>query len=270
MLLVADVGNTNITFGVFFGEEFKGGFRITTKIPRTSDEFSVAIEMQLKQFGMEAKESEDVIVASVVPNIMHSFNNGIMKLFGKMPLIIGPGVKTGIKIRSTNPQETGADRIVDCVAVHTLYGGPCLVIDFGTATTFDYVTKDGAFEAGVTVTGVQSSAKAMAGDAAKLPEIEIKMPNTILAKNTIQSMQAGLMYGYIGQVEYIIDRFKKETKLKNLKVVATGGLGRIISKETKKIDIYDPELTLKGLRIIYEKNKNREGTRYDNMGDMED
>lgn len=253
MLLVIDIGNTNITFGVFEGKEITATFRITTKIPRTSDEYGMLICDLLQKKGISTENIDDIIISSVVPNVMHSFQNGIIKYLNKKPMVVEPGTKTGIRITTANPREVGADRIVDAVGAYFLYGGPLLVIDFGTATTYDYVTEDGAFAAGVTTTGIRSSAKALSQDAAKLPEIEIKSPDSILARDTIKSMQAGLFYGYVGQTEYIIDKFKEETSRKDMKVVATGGLGKIISEATEKIGYYDANLTLQGLRILYEK-----------------
>lgn len=255
MLLVIDVGNTNITLGVFSQDEIIASYRITTKIPRTSDEFGLVICDLLKAKGIDKKEIEDVIIASVVPNIMYSLNNGIIKYLDKSPLIIGTGIKTGIKIATANPKEIGADRIVDLVAAYEIYGGPVLVIDFGTATTYDLITEDGSFIAGITSPGIRISANALWSDTARLPEVEIKKPESILAKETVSSMQAGLVYGYIGQTEYIIKKVKEESKLDHMRVVATGGLGKIIADETEMIDIYDPMLTLKGLQLIYKKNR---------------
>ena len=255
MLLVIDIGNTNVTFGVFEKKEIKTTFRITTKIPRTSDEYGLLICDLLLKKSVDIDDIEDIIISSVVPNVMHSFQNGIIKYLNKKPIVVEPGTKTGIKITLTNPREVGADRIVDAVGAYFIYGGPVLVIDYGTATTYDYISGDGAFSAGVITTGIRSSAKELSQDAAKLPEIEIKRPDTILAKDTIRSMQAGLFYGYVGQTEYIIDKFKDETGISDMKVVATGGLGKIISEATEKIDYYDVNLTLHGLRILYEKYK---------------
>lgn len=257
MLLVIDVGNTNITMGVFSQEEVIASYRITTKVPRTSDEFGLLICDLLAAKEIAKKDIADVIIASVVPNIMYSLNNGIIKYLDRTPLIIGAGVKTGIKIATPNPKEIGADRIVDLVAAYEQYGGPVLVIDFGTATTYDLITEDGSFIAGITSPGIRICANALWNDTARLPEVEIKKPDSILAKETVTSMQAGLVYGYIGQTEYIIKKVKEEAKLDNLKVVATGGLGKIIADETTMIDIYDPMLTLKGLMLIYKKNRVR-------------
>jgi type III pantothenate kinase len=255
MLLAIDVGNTNITMGVFKLDEVIASYRITTKIPRTSDEFGLLICDLLTAKDIAKKEIADVIIASVVPNIMYSLNNGIVKYLERTPIIIGAGTKTGIKITTANPREIGADRIVDLVAAYELYGGPVLVIDFGTATTYDLITEDGCFIAGITSPGIRISANALWNDTARLPEVEIKKPDSILAKETVSSMQAGLVYGYIGQTEYIIQKVKEESKLENLRVIATGGLGKIIADETNMIDVYDQMLTLKGLQLIYRKNR---------------
>ncbi len=258
MLLVIDVGNTNITFGVFDGEELISTFRIMSKSPRTSDEYGIVITDLIEKQDVALDAISGVIIASVVPNTMHSLVNAVVKYLKRNPLIIGPGTKTGIKIDTPNPREIGADRIVDVVAAYELYGGPVLVLDFGTATTYDFVTEDGRFTAGITAPGIRISAKALWEDAARLPEIEIKKPKSILAQDTISSMQAGLVYGQIGQTEYIINKVKEETGCQNLKVVATGGLGRIIAGETKAIDVYDSTLTLKGLRLIYLRNQKQD------------
>ena len=253
MLLAIDVGNTNLTFGLFDGEEIRFKFRLTTSLPRTSDEFGVQIKDQLSHQNVPAENVTDVIICSVVPKVMYSLTSGIRKYLGCDPLIVGNGTKSGIRIATTNPMEIGADRVVDAVGAYFLYGGPVIVIDYGTATTYDLVTADGAFVAGVTAPGIRISAKALWSNAAKLPEIEIVKPDSILAKTTITSMQAGLVYGTIGQTEYIIDRFRAESGYPEIKVIATGGLGRIIAEGTEKIDIYDAELTLKGMRLIYER-----------------
>ena len=200
-------------------------------------------------------EFQRIIVASVVPNIMHSLVGGITRYLGTPPLIVGAGTKTGIRIITENPKEIGPDRIVDAAAAYEKYGGPVLVLGFGTATTYDYVTADGCFAAGITAPGIRISAKALWEDTARLPMVEIKKPKSILAQETISSMQAGLVYGQIGQTEYIVNMVKKETGIADMKVVATGGLGRIISDETDSIDIYDSSLTLDGLRYIYGKNR---------------
>lgn len=254
MVLVIDVGNTNMTFGVYDGKKLVATFRLMSKTQRTSDEYGVLITELLSQNHVKADEIEGAIVASVVPNIMHSLTGGIKRYVTEKLLIVGAGIKTGIQIVTENPKQIGSDRIVDAVAAYELYGGPVLVMDFGTATTYDLVDEKGRFCAGITAPGIRTAAKALWEDAAKLPEIEIKKPASILAQETISSMQAGLVYGQIGQTEYIVQRVKKETGFDNLKVVATGGLGRIIAEETDMIQEYNSALTLEGLRIIYEKN----------------
>ena len=254
MLLVIDVGNTNITIGIYDGDDLCASFRLSTKDrTRTSDEFGIELYNLLHAKNIKASDIKSTIISSVVPNLMHSLTNAIYKYFNMEPLIVGPGIKTGLSIHIDEPRSLGADRIVDAVAAYTIYGGPILVLDFGTATTYDFVSADGVFECAVTAPGIEICAEAMWSKAAQLPKIEIKKPASILAKNTITSMQAGVVFGYIGSVEYIISAMKKELGC-GCKVVATGGLGRIIASETKMIDEYDPDLTFKGMKIIYEKN----------------
>lgn len=255
MLMTVDIGNTNMTIALFDENTIKATFRLTTKTIRTSDEYGSNLINFMHAFNIHVNTIEDVIISSVVPKVMHSFTNSIRKYIHKEPIIIGPGLKTGISIRTDDPRAVGADRIVDLAGCMANYGGNALVIDFGTATTYDYVSEDGIFQYGVTAPGIEISAKALWTQAAKLPEIEIKKPDTILAKNTITSMQAGLVYGYIGQCEYIINEFKKALGIDEMKVIATGGLGRIICSNTTLIDIYDPDLTFKGLKTIYDRNK---------------
>lgn len=255
MILVIDVGNTNMTLGVYDGQELRATFRMMTKQPRTSDEYGVFITQLLKNKGIEALELEGSIVASVVPDVMHSLIGALVKYTHTRPINVGPGTKTGIRIVTEDPRAIGADRIVDAVAAYEKYGGPVLVLDFGTATTYDLVTEKGEFAAGITAPGIRISSEALWKQTAKLPNIEIRKPKSILAQETITSMQAGLVYGQIGQTEYIIRKVKEESGIGQLRVVATGGLGRLIADETDAIDIYASYLTLEGLRIIYEKNQ---------------
>jgi len=257
MLLVVDVGNTNITLGVFEENDLKASFRLTTNTARTSDEYGLVLCDLLKARNIRIEEINTVIIASVVPKLMYSLTSGIIKYLGITPLIVGIGTKTGIKIGAVNPKEIGADRVVDAVAAYEIYGGPVLVIDFGTAITYDLITEDGTFIAGVTSPGLRIAANALWNDTAKLPEIEIAMPDTILAKDTVTSMQAGLVFGCIGQTEYIVKRMLSEAGIEKCRVIATGGLGKIISDATDVIEVYDPNLTMKGLKIISDKNKNR-------------
>ena len=253
MLLAIDIGNTNITIGLFNEDEILGTFRMTTKIPRTSDEYGIFFYNLLHSKGYSRNDVDAAIMASVVPDVNHHIINGLIKYFNVTPIVVGPGIKTGIKIAIPNPKEVGADRIVDAVAAYEIYGGPVLVIDYGTATTQDLILGDATMVGGVTSPGIRIAAHALWQDAAKLPKIEIKRPDNILGKDTISSMQSGLVYGHIGQTEYIIRKIQEEAQLEQMTVVATGGLGKIIFDETDSIDYYDSNLTLKGLNILYHK-----------------
>lgn len=255
MLLAVDVGNTNITMGAFERERLVATFRMTTKLQRTSDEYGTEIRNLLANNGISPNAVDSAIFSSVVPDVMHSLTSAMIKYFNLTPIVVEPGITTGLKIATENPRQLGADRIVDAVGAYELYGGPVIVIDYGTATTYDLVDGDGVFLAGVISPGIRLSARALCEGTAKLPEIEIKKPASILGKETISSIQAGLVYGQIGQTEYIIKHMKEESGLSGMKVVATGGLGKIIAKETKSIDIYDSNLTLQGMRFIFERQK---------------
>lgn len=255
MLLALDVGNTNITIGVFDGTKLLRTLRVTTKLPRTSDEYGILFKSLLRENDIDPDRIDATIISSVVPAVMYSLRNGLYKYFHVESLIVEPGIKTGIRIVTDHPAQIGADRIVDAVGAYEKYGGPVLVLDFGTATTYDLVDDKGQFVSVIIAPGIRTSGKALWQDAAKLPEIEIKKPKSILAKETITSMQAGLVYGQIGQTEYIIKKVREESGFDNMKVVATGGLGAMIAAETTAIDIYDANLTLDGMRLIYEKQK---------------
>ena len=239
----------------FPGEEILGSFRMKSKQPRTSDEYGITLQELVERHGIPSSEIRHVIIASVVPDIMHSLGSAIIKYFHVKPIVVSAGIKTGIRIVTENPRQVGPDRIVDAVGAYTLHGGPVIVVDFGTATTYDIIGPDGTFEAGLIAPGLRTSAQALWGEADMLPAIEIRKPASILAKETISSMQGGLLYGQVGQTEYIIRRLKEESGYLDAKVVATGGLGKMIVAETDVVDVYDPQLTLKGLRIIFEKNR---------------
>ena len=254
MLLVIDIGNTNITMGLYDENILKGTYRLTTKFQRTSDEYGFMLLSFLNAANYKEEDIQDIIISSVVPKINYSFTSCIKKYLHKEPIMVGPGIRTGISIRIDNPSSLGADRLVDAAGAYYTYGGPCIIIDFGTATTYDVVTEKGEFIGGATAPGIGICANALSSQAAKLPEIEITKPDKIIAKNTVKSMQAGIVYGYIGQTEYIIKKLKEEYG-KNMKVISTGGLGRIIANETDSIDSHDADLTFKGLKIIYEKTK---------------
>ncbi|MBP1890876.1 type III pantothenate kinase [Clostridium moniliforme] len=258
MILLVDVGNTNIVLGVCKEDKYIASWRISTDAKKTSDELSIQVMQLFSQHDLNPKDVKGIIISSVVPNIMHSLENMIRKCFCKEPIIVGPGIKTGINIKYDNPKEVGADRIVNAVAAFEIYKKPSIIIDFGTATTFCAITEKGDYLGGCIVPGVGIASDALFERAAKLPRIELEVPKNIICKNTIVSMQAGILYGYIGQVEYIVKKMKKEmlnTCNEEPTVIATGGLANLIAKETKEIDIVDVDLTLEGLRLIYNKNK---------------
>ncbi|MDP4089930.1 MAG: type III pantothenate kinase [Bacillota bacterium] len=258
MILVVDVGNTNIVLGVYKNETLAADWRLSTDSKRSADEYGVLVNHLFLMNNLSINEVEGVIISSVVPNIMYSLEHMIKKYFKKDPIVVGPGVKTGINIKYDNPREVGADRIVNAVAAHEIYKQPVIIIDFGTATTFCALTKSGDYLGGAICPGIKISAEALFERAAKLPRIELVKPTGVICKNTVTSMQAGVIYGYIGQVEYIVSRMLKEMKeYDNEKplVVATGGLAKLIGKDSNYIEEINPFLTLEGLRIIYEKNK---------------
>jgi len=257
MLMAIDVGNTNITVGYLAGEQLKASFRLTTKIDRTSDEFGMTLYEMLDSRGVDPSAVDAAIISSVVPKLNHALTSAVIKYFHCQPLMIGPGTKTGLSISIEDPKSVGADRIVDLVAGYHLTRRDCLVVDFGTATTFDYVDQRQAFLYGITAPGLGITAQALSGAAAKLPEVEIAMPKSILATNTIESMQAGIVYGYIGLTEHIIATITKEIG-HDFPVIATGGLGRMISGQTALIDTYEPNLAFIGMRLIYERNASRD------------
>lgn len=254
MLVAVDIGNTNIVLGFLEGERIVGTYRITTKADHTSDEYGLLLTEFLSMSGFVPDDVEDVIVCSVVPKVMHSFRSSIVKFLGLEPMIVGPGVKTGMNVAIEDPRSLGADMLADSVGAFQEYGGPVLVADFGTATTFNYVDAKATIRCGVITTGIRTSAAALWGATAQLPEVEITRPSTILARNTASAMQAGLYYGFLGGIERTIERFREELG-EPFKVVATGGLGRIFADDTDAIDIYDPDLIFKGMRWIYARNE---------------
>ena len=258
MILVADVGNTNIVIGIFDGKKLISEWRLSTDPVRTSDEFGIQIYQLFYQNGMDPSNVQGVIISSVVPNIMYSLEHMFRKYFDVVPIVIGPGVKTGINIKYDNPKEVGADRIVNAVAAHYLYKKPLIIIDFGTATTFCAVTKNGDYLGGTICPGLKISSEALFQKAAKLPRIELVKPDSVICRNTVSSMQAGVVLGYIGQVEYLVSRMKKEMMTLGERepfVVATGGVAALIAEDSPCVDLINRNLTLEGLRIIYEKNK---------------
>lgn len=256
MLLVINVGNTNIILGVYEGKRLLAHWRLGTVKERTSDEFGAFFMGFFNNEKLEASKVEAVVIASVVPPIMYSLEHAIRKYFKTEPILIGPGIKTGINIKYEHPRELGADRIVNAVAAWEIYRGPVIIVDFGTATTFNAVSSKGEFLGGAICPGIKISAEALFQGTAKLPRIELSKPESVIGRNTAVSMQAGIFYGYVGQVNNIVNRIKKEMKEENIKVIATGGLARLIASEAESIDEINGHLTLEGLRIIYEKNRN--------------
>ena len=254
MIVAIDIGNTNITIAFIKNNEITHSYRLTTKLQRTSDEFGQLFKSFLNETPYSIDEIEDVVISSVVPKIMHSFNNAVRKYLKKEPLHITPSMDSGIPIAIPDPSCVGADRIVDAAGAYYTYGGPCLVLDFGTASTFDYINEKGEFMYGITAPGLEITSQALSNMAAQLPDIEIKKPQSILATDTISSMQSVVVYGYIGLTEKIISQIKKEIGTP-MKVIATGGLGRMISEEVQEIDVYDKDLTFKGLLYIYHRMK---------------
>jgi type III pantothenate kinase len=255
MILVMDVGNTNIVLGIYDGNKLLYHWRMATDREKTSDEYGMFMANLFNHEKLYAKDIEAVVVASVVPPIMYSLEHAIKKYFGVNPIIVGPGTKTGINVRTENPREVGADRIVNAVAASEIYGGPLIIIDFGTATTLCAISSKGEYIGGVICPGVKISAEALFQRAAKLPRIELNKPDTVIGRNTVASMQSGIIFGYVGQVDYLVRRIKKEMGEDNIKVIATGGLARVIATESETIDEINGMLTFEGLRIIYERNK---------------
>ncbi|MCI2155341.1 MAG: type III pantothenate kinase [Solobacterium sp.] len=254
-LLTIDAGNTHIKMQLMRDGISESSFRLTTKTPRTSDEYGIVEKEFLDSLNLSASDIEAVIISSVVPKIMYALTSSVKKYLKKEPMIIGPGIRTGIQIRNDNPKEVGADRLVDVVAAYYTYHRSCIIVDFGTATTFDYVSAEGIFQYTVIAPGLDICAQALTSSTAKLPEIEIEKPASILGRNTISGMQAGVVYGYIGCVEGILKRMKQELKDQSAYVIATGGLGKVIANETSSIDLYDPDIAGKGMYILYQKNK---------------
>ncbi len=254
MILVFDVGNTNIVLGVFNGQELVENWRLSTARSCTSDEYGVLFRELFKASTVSMADINGTILSSVVPTINPTLEQTCQKYFGLTPHTVGPGTKTGMSIKYDNPREVGADRIVNAVAGYEKYGGPLIIVDFGTATTFCVVSDRGEYLGGAIAPGIGISTEALFARAAKLPRVEMVKPPSIIGKNTVNSMQSGIIYGFVGQVNEIVRRIKLEINSDAL-VVATGGLAELIAGETSAIDRVDKYLTLNGLRIIYERNQ---------------
>lgn len=254
MVLVFDVGNTNTVIGVFTGDCLVTQWRIRTDSLKTADEYGMMLRSLFESHEIDMGLVKAVVISSVVPSLMLEMEWMTDKYFHCKPLVIEPGVKTGLSIKYDNPREVGADRVVNAVAAYHKYGGPLVIIDFGTATTFCVLNAQGEYLGGAIAPGIRISTEALVNRASKLPRVELVKPRSIIGRNTINSMQSGIIYGFVGQVEGIVNRMKKEIG-DNPRVVATGGLAPIIARETDAIDIIDEFLTLDGLRLIYEMNR---------------
>lgn len=254
MIFVLDVGNTNTVLGVYEKDQLKHHWRIETSRSKTEDEYGMMIKSLFQHDGLELQQIEGIIISSVVPPIMAALERMCEKYFHVKPLVVGPGVKTGLNIKYENPREVGADRIVNAVAGIQEYGSPLIIVDFGTATTYCYIDQNNHYMGGLIAPGIGISTEALYSRASKLPRIEIARPEAVVGKNTVSAMQAGIVYGYVGQVEGIVRRIKEENGT-DPTVIATGGLASLIAKECELIDVVDPDLTLKGLLLIYTRNK---------------
>lgn len=255
MILVMNAGNSNITLGIYQHDKLIHHWRTETNIRKTEDEYAMQIKAFFAHEGISFEQIKGIIISSVVPPIMFVLELMCKKYFHTQPLIVGPGVKTGLNIKYENPREVGADRIVNAVAALEQYGGrPLIIIDFGTAITYCFINESGDYLGGAIAPGIAISVEALNVRAAKLPRFEIARPSQVVGKNTISAMQAGVFYGFIGQVEGIVSRMKAQSKEEPL-VIATGGLAQLIADETQMIDIVDSFLTLKGLAVIYKRNQ---------------
>jgi len=253
VLLAIDIGNTNVTMGVFNGEDLLATWRMATDSRKLPDEYGLLIKNLLPLKQVDPKEVHSIAICSVVPPLTQVFEELSKAHFGITPLIVGTGTRTGVRIQYENPRDVGADRVVDAAAAFNLYGGPVIIVDFGTATVFDAVSQDGTYLGGAIASGINLTAEALYEHTAQLRRVELVTPKTAIGRNTAASIQSGILYGHIGMVEAMVRRFKDEMG-DDVKVVATGGLAPLIQKETTVFDVVNPELTLVGLRLIYEHN----------------
>ena len=255
MLLAIDVGNTNIKYGIFNDNKLVASFRASSRISRTADEYGSVLVNLMNDKGIKKSDIDGVIISSVIPSLNYTICHMCEYFFGVSPLMIGPGVKTGLNVKADNPKEVGADIIVNSVSAFTKYGGPIIVIDFGTATTFDIISEKCELLGVVIAPGIKTSLEGLVSNTAQLPMIELDAPKSVIGKNTKTCMQAGVVFGFAGLVDSILKRIKTELGSNDIMVVATGGLGEIIAKEVKSINKVDRMLTLDGLRTIYNLNK---------------
>lgn len=255
MIFTMDVGNTNIKTALFEGSEMKHYWRVSTNRTYTSDEYGLILSGLFAHEGLKMDCVEGIIMSSVVPTINYTLEHMCKDYFGKAPMVIAPGIKTGINLKYENPRELGSDRIANAVAAQAEYGGPCIFIDFGTATTFGAIDASGAFAGGCICPGLKLTSEALVSGTAKLPRFELVRPDHVIGRTTVTNLQAGVIYGYIGQVDYLVRKFRKELNAPDALVVATGGMARMVAEEDGIIDKLDGNLTLKGLRLIYERNQ---------------
>lgn len=255
MILTMDVGNTNIKTALFDGSEMKQYWRLSTSKTYTSDEYGLILSGLFAHEGYTMDAVEGIVMSSVVPTVNFTLEHMCKNYFGQSPMMVAPGIRTGINLRYENPRELGSDRIANAVAVQAEYGGPCIFIDFGTATTFGAIDESGAFVGGCICPGLKLTSEALVSGTAKLPRFELQRPDRVISRTTTTNLQSGFIYGYIGQVDYLVKKFREELNAPDALVVATGGMAVIVAEEDGIIDKLDGILTLKGLRIIYERNR---------------
>ena len=250
MILVFDIGNTNIKAGLFLGDKLIESMRLTSSVSKTGDEYWLLLRDIFTAKNISPKDVKGVVVGSVNPNINYTIENMVSYYIGVKPLIVGGGIKCGLNIKYDNPKEVGADRIVGALAAYTTYGGPCIIVDCGTATTFSVVSEKGEFLGGPISFGLKTAADALSRAAAKLPNIELIFPPKAVNKNTMQNMQSGILFGYVGLIEYLLTKIKSEAG-ESTKVIATGGISDLVIRQSKMFDIVDRTLTLRGLNMIH-------------------
>lgn len=255
MILTLDIGNTNIKTALFEGGEMAHYWRISTSLSKTSDEYGILLMNMFAHESVKPEEVEGIVISSVVPTINFTIEHMCQNYFHMQPMMVAPGIKTGINIKYENPRELGSDRIANAVAAYAQYGGPCIFIDFGTATTFGVVDENGSFLGGSIFPGIKVASEALVSGTAKLPRFAIEKPESVIGRTTLSNLQSGMYYGYVGLVKHIVQKMKQELGRQDAIVVATGGMALLISEESKVIDKLDGLLTLKGLRMIYERNK---------------
>lgn len=263
MLLVIDIGNTNIKLGVYDRDTLVVSWRLSVKVSRTADEFGICIKNLFDATSISMSDIDGIMMSSVQPALNYTVSHACKYYVGKEPLTVGPGTRTGLNIKYRNPQEVGADRIVNSVAAYRLYGGPIIVVDFGTATTFNVITEKGEFLGGAIAPGIKSGLDTLVNNTAKLTRVELLKPPSVIGNTTVTNMQSGLIYGFVGLVKNIVAGLKREADIPHAKVLATGGLSELIidADEDKTIDLVDRYLTLKGLKLLYECNQPEPNTK---------